>query len=348
MKTILITASISAFILTYIFSYIMIHIAERYSLYDVPDGRKLHKHPVPTLGGLSFIATFYIMIGGGFIIYPDFVSQILSHNLTALVVSQLLIVGVGIYDDIRGLSAPVKFSVQIISSLILMYIFDLSVRMLTSPFGGEISLGIFSVPITILWLVGITNAINLLDGLDGLAAGVILISSLSLSLASFYQGQDGVAVLFMILAFSMLAFLKFNFYKAKIFMGNTGSLFLGFTVATLSLLISRKTTVSLALLVPIISLGIPILDTSISFFRRVSEKKNPFIGDKNHIHHILLKSGLSHPHVVILIYLITFLLSIISLTFMVMPGRYSLLILPIVAVIIIITMVSLRFLERGK
>src|SRR3989304_6084333 len=180
MKTILITASISAFILTYIFSYIMIHIAERYSLYDVPDGRKLHKHPVPTLGGLSFIATFYIMIGGGFIIYPDFVSQILSHNLTALVVSQLLIVGVGIYDDIRGLSAPVKFSVQIISSL-------------------------------------------------------------SLSLASFYQGQDGVAVLFMILAFSMLAFLKFNFYKAKIFMGNTGSLFLGFTVAPLSLLISRKT-----------------------------------------------------------------------------------------------------------
>ena len=348
MVSILIITALTAFLMTYFLTRIVILLAEKFSIFDMPASRrKVHKKPVLTMGGLSFIATFYLMIGGGLILYPGFVNQILYHNITALLVSQILIIGTGIYDDIKGLNARIKSLFQIISSVILIHYLGFSLNVLTNPFGGEIDLGIFSVPITILWLVGITNAINLIDGLDGLAAGIVLISSFFLSIASIYQGQEGVAVLFIILTFSMLAFLKFNFYKARIFMGDTGSLFLGFTIATLSLLISRKTTVSLALFVPIISLGIPIMDTSFSFIRRLLNKSNPFVGDKRHIHHILLRSGLSHPQSVLFLWLITILFNIISLAFMVVPGRYSLFILLFVTIIVIIAILSLRFLE-GK
>ncbi|MBI3601175.1 MAG: undecaprenyl/decaprenyl-phosphate alpha-N-acetylglucosaminyl 1-phosphate transferase [Nitrospinae bacterium] len=346
MVFILSIAAITAFVMTYFLTRIVIRLAERFSIFDMPGSRKIHTKPVLTTGGLSFIATFYLMIGGGFIFYPTLASQILYHNLTALLVSQALIIGMGIYDDIKGLNASAKFLIQITCSLILIYILGFSINVLTNPFGGEISLGVFSVPLTILWLVGITNAINLIDGLDGLAAGIVLISSFFLSLASLYQGQEGTAVLFIILAASLLSFLKFNFYPARLFMGDTGSLFLGFTVATLSLLISRKTTVSLALFIPIISLGIPILDTSISFIRRLSEKHNPFSGDRKHIHHILLRSGMSHLQIVVFLLLITLLFNVISLAFMVMPGKYFLLILLIVTIIVVISILSLRFLER--
>ncbi len=347
MLFILLITAITAFVMTYFFTLIVIRISERFSIFDAPHSRKIHTAPVLTLGGLSFIATFYLMIIGGFILYPSLANQILYHNIAALLTSQILIIGIGIYDDIKGLKAGIKFLFQIASSIILIYFLGFSINVLTNPFGGEIDLGIFSVPLTILWLVGITNAINLIDGLDGLAAGIVLISSFFLSIASIYQGQEGVGVFFIILTFSMLSFLKFNFYKARIFMGDTGSLFLGFTVATLSLLISRKTTVSLALFVPIISLSIPILDTSLSFLRRLSKNNNPFRGDKDHIHHILLRSGLSHPQSVIFIWLVTLLFNIISIAFMVISGRYSFLILIIVAIIVAIVILTLRFLE-GK
>lgn len=347
MLNIFIIALISAFIITYISSHAVIYLTGKYSVFDMPDKkRKIHTHPVPTLGGLSFIFTFYIMIIGGLFIYPQFAGEILLHNLTALIVSQILIVGMGIYDDLRGLSAGIKFTIQLGASVILIYYLGFSINILTNPFGGEISLGVFSVPITILWLVGITNAINLLDGLDGLAAGIVFISSLFLSFVSLYLGQNGVAVLFIILASSLLAFLKFNFYKARIFMGDTGSMFLGFTIAVLSLLISMKTTVSLSLMIPIISLGIPIIDTSVSFFRRLLKKDNPFRGDKLHIHHILLQSGLSHPYVVILVWLITLLFNIISLCFMLIPGRYSLLILLIFVSMVATGIMFLEFIKR--
>ena len=348
MLNIFIIALISAFAITYFSSHAVIYLVGKYSIFDMPGERKIHTHPVLTLGGLSFIFTFYIMIIGGLIIYPQFAGQILLHNLTALIVSQILIVGLGIYDDLRGLSAGIKFTIQLGASVILIYFLGFSINIITNPFGGEIHLGIFSVPITILWLVGITNAINLLDGLDGLAAGIVLISSLFLSFVSLYLGQNGVALLFIILASSLLAFLKFNFYKARIFMGDTGSMFLGFTIAVLSLLISMKTTVSLSLMVPIISLGIPIMDTSVSFFRRLLKKDNPFRGDKLHIHHILLQSGLSHHHVVILVWVITLLFNIIALCFMLIPGRYSLLILLIFASMVATGIMFLEFIKREK
>ena len=174
-------------------------------------------------------------------------------------------------------------------------------------------LGIFSIPVTMLWLVGITNAINLIDGLDGLAAGIVFISCLGLFFALLISQGPMSAFFAVALAGSCLGFLKYNFFPAKIFMGDTGSMFLGFSLASLAIFTDRKAATAIALLIPIIGLAIPILDTSLAFFRRLIKKTSPFKADRAHIHHLLLQKGnLTEKQVVFILWTITALLNIFA------------------------------------
>ncbi|MFH1305557.1 MAG: MraY family glycosyltransferase, partial [Candidatus Omnitrophota bacterium] len=228
-----------------------------------------------------------------------------------IIMASTLILFLGAYDDVKGANAKIKFSIQILASLLLINA-GLVIYSINIPFFGSVSLGWWGIPLTILWLVGITNAINLIDGVDGLAAGIVLICSLGLFVNFLVMGSILPAFFAVALAGACLGFLRYNFPPAKIFMGDTGSMFLGFSLAALALLTNQKASTSLALLVPVLGLGVPIMDTSLAFMRRVKRHRDPFLADKEHIHHRLLAKGFTVKQVIYILWSVTILLNIIA------------------------------------
>lgn len=281
---------------------------------DRRSNRKLHNRIVTRFGGLAiYIGFLFAMV---YVFTSSFklgLQQQDFSNYIAIIMTSSLILILGIFDDAKGANALIKFSIQILAALILIQS-GFMVKIISNPFGPPIELGVFSIPVTILWLVGITNAVNLIDGLDGLAAGIVFIVTFSMFWMFFLTGQIMPAFFAIALAGACLGFLRYNYPPAKVFMGDTGSLFLGFSIAALSILTNYKGNTAISLLVPaIIGLGIPIIDTSFAFFRRIAIKKvNPFHADKEHIHHLLLKLNLSEKKVVFILWTITAFLSTVA------------------------------------
>jgi UDP-GlcNAc:undecaprenyl-phosphate GlcNAc-1-phosphate transferase len=218
----------------------------------------------------------------------------------------------GLLDDIRGLRPLTKLFWQIIGAAVAIY-FGVEINFVTNPFNGLSPLGYAAVPLTVLWLVGMTNAINLIDGLDGLAAGVIAISAATLFFVALRTHQLGAALVLLSLSGAAIGFLRYNFFPASIFLGDAGSYFLGFVIAGASIIGVFKTTLVVALVVPVLILGVPIFDTTFAILRRLKDKKSPFSADNRHIHHLLLRAGLTHREAVMSIYIACFLLSFSAL-----------------------------------
>lgn len=269
-------------------------------LYDVPGDRKIHKTPVPRLGGVaiwfSVTVTMAILILW-FWDYPH------GNALSGMFLGGTLIFIVGVIDDLKNLSPKTKLLFQILAASIAYY-FGVQILSIHIPFvEGAIPLGLLSIPITILWIVLICNAVNFIDGVDGLAGGVTAITALTLGVVAFYTAQPVAAVVAAVIAGTMLGFLVFNFHPAKIFMGDSGALFTGFILASLAVTGVLK-TVAVTLLIPIIILSVPLLDITYAVFRRISKGKSPFKADGDHIHHRLLKAGISQNKTIIIFYLI--------------------------------------------
>lgn len=260
---------------------------------DKPNQRKVHQKIMPRLGGLAIYISFVIGV---------MVSQQDSPQLMAIMIGSTIIIITGIFDDMYEISAKMKFLGQIVAALIVVFLGGVQVEFINLPFTeGVLHFGLLSVPITILWIVGITNAINLIDGLDGLAAGVSSIALITISIMAIIIPNPFVLVIGTILLASTLGFLVYNFHPAKIFMGDTGALFLGYMIAVLSLLGFKNITM-ISLIIPIIILGVPISDTFYAILRRLVNKKPLSSPDKSHLHHCLLSSGFSHRQTVLLIY----------------------------------------------
>ncbi|WP_342433018.1 MraY family glycosyltransferase [Neobacillus sp. FSL H8-0543] len=259
---------------------------------DSPNHRKVHKNVMPRLGGLAIFISFII---GILIINPES-----SYHLP-IVLGSIVILLTGMVDDIKEISPKVKLGGQIIAALIVVVMGDISVQFINLPFGGKIDFGIFSIPITMIWIIGITNAINLIDGLDGLAAGVSSIALLTIAGMAAVMGNAYVLVIALILAVSTIGFLGYNFHPAKIFMGDTGALFLGFMIGVLALL-GFKNVAFISFVIPIIILGVPISDTFFAIIRRLVNKQPLSAPDKSHLHHCLMRTGFSHKQAVLLIY----------------------------------------------
>jgi UDP-GlcNAc:undecaprenyl-phosphate GlcNAc-1-phosphate transferase len=320
------------FLIGFIFSILLTpwvrSAARRFGAIDPPDERKIHGTPIPRLGGLAIFISFHLGLllsySFGFFSYPpDFLTRI---HFGWLFMASLLAFGVGLIDDIRKVPPSVKFSFQVAAGLIVA-VTSYRIESISWPLGA-IQLGIFSIPITVLWIVGITNAINLLDGLDGLAAGTSLIVCFTMFGISLHDQNIGIALLSLLLAGSILGYLKYNFHPASIFLGDSGSYFLGFTLSILSLSSGLKGTTTFALLIPIMTLGLPIMDTFLSMLRRVLKSLHIFTidnqknllkffyingksivtADRDHIHHRLLKLGLTHRNAVFFLYGVTLLL----------------------------------------
>ncbi|WP_245602153.1 glycosyltransferase family 4 protein [Peribacillus kribbensis] len=285
----------AALIISLIVTPFVIRFAHKVGATDKPNSRKVHIAAMPSAGGLAIFISFIAVL---FFVHPDAPYE---YNKIAIMAGAFVIVLVGLLDDIYEIKARTKLAGQIVAALIVVYWGGIQVEYINLPFDGQLDFGIMSIPITIFWIVGITNTINLIDGLDGLAAGVSSFALLTISGMALIKGDMFVAVTALIVTGSTLGFLKFNFFPAKVFMGDTGALFLGYIISVLSLL-GFKNVTFISLVVPIIILGVPISDTFFAIIRRIVNKQPIAAPDKSHLHHCLLRVGFSHKQTVLLIY----------------------------------------------
>ena len=290
-----IVAFILAIAAVYVITPYVKDLAFRVGALDAPNARKVHKKPIPRMGGLAIYAGFVLAV---------LASMRLSFEVVGLLVGGTLILVLGIVDDLKQLSARKKLLGQIAAAIVLLF-FDIRIEWISNPFGDMVFLDYLSIPITILWVVGLTNTVNLIDGLDGLAAGVSTIAAVTILFVALQQNFWIVAILTSALAGSALGFLYYNFNPAKIFMGDTGSMFLGYMLAAISVIGTVKSAATIALVVPIVALGLPIMDTAFAIIRRYTNGQPIFKPDKGHLHHRLLAMGLSQKQAVLLMYVIS-------------------------------------------
>lgn len=280
-------------------------IALKMNATDKPNHRKVHAKPIPTLGGLAIFISF---LAGLLILQPA------GEYHLAIISGALIIIVLGFIDDVYNLSAKVKFITQLGVASLVVFWGGLQVEFINLPFGGQIEFGFLSSVVTIFWIAGVTNAINLTDGLDGLAAGVSSIALFTMAGMAVIMGDVYVATMALILFFSTVGFLRYNFYPAKIFMGDTGALFLGYMISVLALLGFKNVTV-ISFIIPIFILGVPISDTLIAIVRRYINKQPISSPDSSHLHHSLVKSGFTHKQTVLFIYALSTIFSIAAILF---------------------------------
>ncbi|NLY08303.1 MAG: undecaprenyl/decaprenyl-phosphate alpha-N-acetylglucosaminyl 1-phosphate transferase [Tissierellia bacterium] len=294
---------IAAFLLTFVISLIMtpivIRLAKATGTMDIPkDDRRMHNKAMPLMGGLAM----YIAIMVGILVYLP-----INQKTLSIILGATIILISGIIDDRKGMSPKTKVLFQLVAAIILI-LGGVSVDFITNPFtssGNVYALGLFAIPLTIFWIVGITNTINLIDGLDGLAAGVTMIASFFLMLVAYRFDETKAALLSAMMMGACAGFLPYNFNPAKIFMGDTGALFLGFMMAVTTIDGVMKSIATVAVVVPIIILGVPIFDTFFAIVRRTMQGKSFAEADKNHLHHRLLGKGLTQKKTVLVLYGIT-------------------------------------------
>ncbi|MEX0686529.1 MAG: MraY family glycosyltransferase [Balneolales bacterium] len=291
-------------------------LAQRFNFTDEPGGRKIHKKPMPNIGGVAIVGVFFIGLGYFALIRTIFnlpEDGIIQLPSIYILSGGLVMAATGLYDDIYTLGFKKKFMLQIAVSFLVIG-GGYQIEALQNPFTGAMfDLGILGIPITVFVVVGIINAVNLLDGMDGLAAGVTLISFVSLSAAYGISGRYEHLVLVVIISGALLAFLRYNFNPASIFMGDTGSLFIGFLLATYALGGMNNADSMLAFLIPVVCMGLPILDTGLAILRRFLERKPLFSPDSDHIHHrVARKFGFTHRRTVIILYLASIFLGIMA------------------------------------
>ncbi|MGL5083707.1 MAG: glycosyltransferase family 4 protein [Microcoleaceae cyanobacterium] len=292
---------------------------------DLPSDRKVHQRPMVRLGGVSIfagtlIALLVVWWSGGFI---DASGQALSpqqeYEIWGVTLGGLAFFLIGLADDLYSLSPFTRLLLQAgVASL--AWGVGVRIEFLTIPFVGLVHIGWLSLPVTITWLVGMVNAINWIDGLDGLAAGVSAISAMVMCIVSLFMNQPAAAIISAALAGSAIGFLRYNFNPAQIFMGDGGSYFIGFTLAGVGVIGLVKTTVVTSVLLPYIILAVPILDMVAVIVDRLREGKSPFKADKRHLHHRLLKAGLSQKLTVFFIYSLTLWVGCLALAFSGIPS----------------------------
>ena len=295
-----------------------------------PGDRHVHRAPVPRLGGLALMLAV-LAVSWLAVLLPGPARLLDRRHLVGLALATLPVLLLGLLDDTRGLRPGIKLGLQVVAGLVLAAS-GYGVARITNPFGGDLASGAFDVPLTVLWVVAVMNAINLIDGLDGLAAGVVLIASMTL----WWVGRlhSDVYVMFLVapLAGAAFGFLFHNFPRARVFMGDTGSQFLGLTLAAASLLENRKGTATVTLLFPLVALGLPIADSLLAFARRATHGHPVFRADSGHIHHRLLRLGFTPVQATLTLWTLSALLGGIAIVLAGMPLAFGWVLLLLLAI----------------
>ena len=298
-------ALVVALVVALVSTPVVKNLAIKVKAVDVPkDGRRMHDHPIPRMGGLAIFLGFLLSV----LLFLE-----LNPQMRGMLLGAVIIVVLGIFDDIYSLRAMFKFVVQIVAALVAVLSGNV-IEAVSNPnvFSADLywELGWLKIPVTIIWIVAITNAVNLIDGLDGLACGVSTISSMTLLVIALVASEPNVAILMAALAGGCLGFLPYNMNPAKIFMGDTGSTFLGYILAVVSIqgLFKFYTIISFA--VPFLMLGLPIFDTCFAFIRRIAHGQSPMHPDRSHVHHRLIDMGFNQKQAVAVLYVISAILGL--------------------------------------
>lgn len=332
------------FVICLIITPIVIKFSKKFNLVDIPkDERRVHSKPMPRVGGIAIVISMLLGLGIYYIITRNIPSIALNKKFLGYLLGGIVIFAMGLIDDIVNLKARYKFLFQLAAAFIV-YLFGIRISGIKIPFiyTDIINFGWLDLPITLLWIIGITNAINLIDGLDGLAAGISAISATALLIIFITTSASLEAIVITaVLVGATLGFLPYNFNPAKTFMGDVGSNYLGFTLATVSILGFAKGYTILAIIVPIIALGVPIFDTLFAMIRRFLKGQPVLSPDGAHIHHRLLKRGFSQRQAVIFLYTVTSILCILAVT-IISADIWKFVIL-IIAIIIFIVLALINF-----
>ncbi|MDH7482956.1 MAG: MraY family glycosyltransferase [Armatimonadota bacterium] len=302
--------------ISYVLTPVVRRLAIALNVMDHPGERRVHTRPIPRWGGIAVYVAFTLtillisQIGGKF--YPEIKLDI---RMIGIIVAGALLATAGMIDDMKELSAAVQ-ALSIIGATVVLMGFGVSIQLITNPFGNPpiIWLKWASWPVTILWVFILTKSMDLMDGLDGLAAGIGAIASGFLAIMAYYKAQPAVALMSATLCGACIGFLRFNFNPAKIFMGTVGSQFIGFTLAAISIVGLFKVAAAFAIAIPVLVFGVPIFDAFFVVWRRFRERRPVHVADRTHLHHRLLEKGLTHKQVVLLIYILCCILGIVALT----------------------------------
>ena len=303
----IILALVIAFIITFIATPVVKAFAVQVGAIDIPDKKRhIHEHPIPRMGGLAIFIGFILSV----LLFANITTQV-----RGILFGAILIAVVGALDDVLNLNAWLKFGVQIIAAVVAV-LSGIIINVVSNPLlitsEQALTIGILAVPVTILWIVGVTNSVNLIDGLDGLACGVSAIASLSMLVVSMLvsTSNSNVATILAALCGACLGFIPYNLNPAKIFMGDTGALLLGYILATASVIGMFKFYAIVTFILPVLALAVPLSDTAFAFTRRILKGQSPFHADRGHFHHKLIDMGLNQKQAVAVLYAISAILGL--------------------------------------
>lgn len=333
----------TSFFVTFLLVPLCRWLAVRLDVVDRPsDPRKVHARTIPYLGGVPFYICFLCTV----LILEIFFPQYSQPFLYPMCFVGTLIVLMGLYDDARDMRSYKKLLIELVLGSFLFY-WGFKTTVLSHPLGGALNVGWLAIIITPLWIAGCINAINFTDGLDGLAGGLVFICAAAIFAIGYKNNQFLSSILMSYLMGTTLGFLRYNFYPASIFMGDAGALFLGFVLGASTLVQEQKGVAVIALAVPMIVLAVPIVDTALSFYRRLKRAREGkfFTPDRNHLHHRLLDLGLTQVQVVLSLYFISICLALLAFVLSVAPPTYGFLILLLAAMAIAFGVLVLRYIE---
>ena len=303
------------------------------------DARRMHHHAIPRMGGLAIFLGFVVSL-------LVFYANQMTVELWGVLLGALVLIILGVFDDKYALNPWIKLVIQFFAALIPT-VFGVQFDRLMNIFGGEnvyIDFGILAYPITVIWIMGLINAVNWIDGLDGLAAGISCISALSMFLVSLIIGDPLVAGVLIVLAGSCMGFLPYNMNPAKIFMGDTGSMFLGYMLAVMSILGMFKFYAIVSFAVPFLVVGLPLFDSVFTILRRLLNGKSPFYADRGHIHHRLIDLGLNTKQAVMILYLVSGALGITAVV-LTTSGEFRAMLFIIIMILAVIAAALIRILS---
>ncbi len=337
---------IAAFSTAFAISNVMTPVAKKISLklgaIDMPKARGMHKKPMPRMGGIAIVAGFTLTV----LLLYNFTEYSDMHKLTGYFIGAAMIVVLGMVDDVKNLPAKFKFAVQILAALVAVA-FGIRIHIVMWPV--TYALLKLSIPITVIWIVGLTNAVNLIDGLDGLATGVSSIAAICIMVLCILTGDETSVVLTAALAGSCLGFLPRNFNPAEIFMGDTGATFLGYTLAVTSILGVFKGYAMIALMVSVLAVGFPIFDTLFAMTRRAARHQPIMQADRGHLHHKLIDRGFSQKQAVMILYGISAVCAAIAIFIALKDAKTLVVILFTVIVLgLLVYFVNHRWMNKGE
>lgn len=327
--------------------YVFVPLVNKYcidhKLFDMPGPRKIHTVPIPRLGGVAMFLAYFLGLIPGFLLLPD-LWQANIKPLVGIYLGGLIIFILGMVDDIKGVKPPVKLGWEIVACLVVIA-FGVRLDVVNIPFYRLVEIGWWGIPLTLVWLVAITNTVNLIDGLDGLASGVSAVIAVSFLILSIIMGLPLPSLLAAGVIGVTIAFLKYNYFPASIFMGDSGSLFLGYIFAVTSLF-WPKSFATVVMFIPILALGVPIIEVVTTFLRRLFTGQKIYVADRRHIFHFLLDIGIPQKVTVWMFYLVSIQFALV--TFAIAGGDRNILFVLQTAFIILTAIVISRYLKRGK